>query len=166
MKCIRCKEEKPITEFGKGVQWKDGISRYCKECVRKRSKTQYWANPEKARKYSLEKYRKNKDVLNEKRRLREEKNKATVFNAYGGYICACCGETERVFLTIDHINGGGTAHRKKVKGGGKTTYRWIRKNNYPKGFQVLCFNCNSGKWLNGGICPHEEKRRRENPKLA
>ncbi len=37
-------------------------------------------------------------------------------------------------------------------------YRWIIKNNFPEEFQILCFNCNSGRHINGGICPHEEKR--------
>jgi len=25
----------------------------------------------------------------------------------------------------------------------------------PAGFQVLCFNCNIGKQLNDGTCPHQ-----------
>ena len=36
-------------------------------------------------------------------------------------------------------------------------YEWIKRNNYPDGFQVLCWNCNSGKGANGGICPHERQ---------
>ncbi len=24
----------------------------------------------------------------------------------------------------------------------------------PEGFQVLCWNCNLGKYYNGGVCPH------------
>lgn len=33
--------------------------------------------------------------------------------------------------------------------------RWIINNDYPNDIQVLCFNCNWGKHLNGGICPHK-----------
>lgn len=70
--------------------------------------------------------------------------------------CACCGESEIRFLSIDHINGGGTKHRRQIGiGGGATMYLWLKKNNYPKGFQVLCYNCNMAKGFYG-ICPHKE----------
>jgi hypothetical protein len=75
-----------------------------------------------------------------------------VFLAYGGYRCACCGEEEKAFLTIDHINGGGSKHRKEI--GQSNFYRWLRDNGYPPGFQVLCMNCQWGK-KNCGICPHK-----------
>src|SRR5262252_4538483 len=43
--------------------------------------------------------------------------------AYGGE-CACCGETEPVFLTLDHVNGDGAAHRRSMNspsiGGART----------------------------------------------
>ena len=79
--------------------------------------------------------------------------KDEVFAAYGGYICKCCGETEKTFLTIDHMDGGGTKHRKEVGQG--DVYNWLKQNNYPVGFQVLCQNCNVGKYRNNGICPHK-----------
>ncbi len=44
-------------------------------------------------------------------------------------------------LSIDHINGGGSKHRKELGGGGTKFYRWLKKHNYPEGFQVLCMNC-------------------------
>lgn len=86
-------------------------------------------------------------LYNEKRDL--------VFAAYGGYVCACCGEKEPTFLTIDHVNGGGNKHIKKIGGAGKL-YPWLIRHGFPAGFQVLCFNCNHGKHLNGGICPHKK----------
>ena len=36
-------------------------------------------------------------------------------------------------------------------------YIWLKNNNFPEGFQVLCFNCNCGKARNKGICPHSGK---------
>jgi hypothetical protein len=81
-------------------------------------------------------------------------NKLIAFNAYGGAKCVCCGETEFIFLTIDHINNNGNEHRMEIGKG--SIYPWLKANNYPKGFQVLCFNCNQGKHINGGICPHKE----------
>ena len=81
-----------------------------------------------------------------------EKLKNIVLQHYGKF-CACCGESNPMFLSIDHINGGGTKHRHNIK---VKTYNWLIENNFPIGFQILCFNCNWGKHLNHGICPHKE----------
>lgn len=83
-----------------------------------------------------------------------------VMRAYcsGGILkCACppCKEDNPLFLSIDHINGGGQKHRKEVHSYGTTLYNWLKRNNFPKGYQILCFNCNLGKSRNKGrICPH------------
>jgi len=68
--------------------------------------------------------------------------------------CRCCGENEfLIFLTIDHItNRKNTTHKKGL--GGVAMYRYLRDNNYPSGYQVLCVNCNSAK-SDSGICPHK-----------
>jgi hypothetical protein len=77
---------------------------------------------------------------------------------YGGK-CMCCGETEEAFLSIDHINGGGNEHRKKVH---RHIGLWLKKNNYPDGFQILCHNCNQAKGYYG-ICPHQKSKSGEPP---
>lgn len=94
------------------------------------------------------------------RYVRDKKDK--VFRAYGGYKCVCCGETIPQFLTLDHINNDGAAHRKNIFGNkyqscgtGAVLYNWVIRNNFPDIFQVLCYNCNCGKAHNGGICPHK-----------
>ena len=69
--------------------------------------------------------------------------------------CKCCGEKELLFLTIDHINGKGSKHRKRI--GGTNMYRWLISHNFPEGFQVLCFNCNCGRARNNGTCPHQQQ---------
>jgi hypothetical protein len=33
----------------------------------------------------------------------------------------------------------------------------LRRNNYPEGFQILCMNCQFGKRMNNGVCPHTSK---------
>jgi hypothetical protein len=76
-----------------------------------------------------------------------------ILQAYGGK-CVCCGETIPQFLNIDHINNDGAKHRREI-GGSSGLQIWIEKNNYPKDFQILCYNCNVGKYLNGGVCPHK-----------
>ncbi len=83
--------------------------------------------------------------------------KNQVFEHYGKK-CACCGETEIKFLTIDHVNGGGNKHRKEIQSGrtngGTQTYAWLINNNFPSDFQTLCMNCNWGRAHNNGVCPH------------
>jgi hypothetical protein len=80
--------------------------------------------------------------------------------AYGGE-CACCGESRREFLAIDHIGGGGGDHRRSLFGkrnaGGHVFYRWLHQQGYPLGFRVLCHNCNQSMGLYG-YCPHEVER--------
>lgn len=83
-----------------------------------------------------------------------DKLKQQIFDHYG-WTCVCCGETILRFLTIDHMNNNGKQHRKEV-GGGNYLYRWLINNKFPEGFQILCFNCNSGRAANGGICPHKQ----------
>lgn len=69
--------------------------------------------------------------------------------------CACCGEKHIEFLSIDHINGGGVKHRKQL-GAKWTIYAWLKKNNFPKGYRILCHNCNLSKGFYG-YCPHERE---------
>lgn len=70
-----------------------------------------------------------------------------------GRECVCCGESEVLFLCLDHIENDGAAHRRK-HGTGSKFMEWVVRNNYPPGLQTLCWNCNAGKHLNGGTCPH------------
>lgn len=69
--------------------------------------------------------------------------------AYSGPVphcqCECgCHVNNVVWLTIDHINGGGTKERKTLKRGGTGFFRWLRQHNFPAGYRVLCYNCNCG----------------------
>lgn len=82
-----------------------------------------------------------------------------MYAAYGGAFCKCCNEDILEFLTIDHVNGGGRAHRQQV-GAGDKIYRWLRDRDYPKGFQVLCFNCNYATYRYGR-CPHKKRQKRK-----
>lgn len=52
-------------------------------------------------------------------------------------------------LTIDHDqDGSGNSHRASIKvKGGSGMYKWLKRNNYPKGFSVVCMNCNIKKYL-------------------
>jgi hypothetical protein len=79
----------------------------------------------------------------------------------GTLTCACCGEAEYGFLTLDHVNNDGAAHRRALnKGrnitGGGNVYYDLRRRGFPEGFQVLCYNCNCTKGYIG-CCPHQLK---------
>lgn len=63
-----------------------------------------------------------------------------VFAAYGGPVCVGCGCVDVEVLQMDHIDGGGTKHIKEIGQG--SFYLWLKKNNFPAGFRVLCANCN------------------------
>ena len=98
-----------------------------------------------------------RDYLKPKTKEIRERNKDFCFAAYGGAFCACCGETTRKFLSFDHINNDGAKHRKEDPSASNLV-NWLKMHDFPKGFQVLCFNCNYGKKVNGGVCPHVEQR--------
>lgn len=85
-----------------------------------------------------------------------DRRKHEIFEHYGNK-CSCCGETEFLFLQLDHIDNDGSEHRKAVKS--NYIYAWVRKNNFPDTLQLLCANCNWGKQMNKGVCPHKQQLR-------
>jgi len=89
-------------------------------------------------------------------RISNQLLKKEVFTYYCGGIphCMCqkCVVNDINMLTIGHIKNDGAEHRKKIRGG-IATYHWLKKNGYPKDYQVECFNCNSGK-RKENECPH------------
>jgi len=101
--------------------------------------------------------RRNKPYVRELNRINSYKyrqvRREKLFEIYGNK-CACCGESNPLFLSIDHINNDGNMHRKKL---GCTSNVWRDMINHPDKtkYQTLCFNCNFGKRMNGGICPHK-----------
>ena len=78
--------------------------------------------------------------------------------------CNCPGHVETCIelLAIDHKK----KRTKKEKGlTGKSFYKYLKENNYPEGYQVLCFSCNFVKELYNGKCPHLfEKYRKKKEK--
>lgn len=91
------------------------------------------------------------------RKARKER-KVLVFKHYCGsdIKCACCGERKVELLTLDHVNEDGKQHRDEINT--SSVYEHLLKINFKTTyeFQVLCYNCNLGKYRNGGICPHKE----------
>ncbi len=76
-----------------------------------------------------------------------------VFSHYG-MQCACCGESNLGFLTLDHINNDGWKYRNE-DGIRYPDYSGVIKAGFPSDLQTLCFNCNCGKSRCKGTCPHK-----------
>ena len=142
--CKRCGEAKPLDAFplnGRGYRRPD-----CGECHSKRV---------------MEYQRVSADTVRPYRQRRSQVIRVEVLAHYGGPVprCACCGQSDVRFLCIDHINGGGRAHRRSLKS--QSVYAWLKRNSYPEGFQVLCHNCNMAKGFYKD-CPHATEAGRAN----
>lgn len=149
-RCSACEQYKPLTTFHNDKQRWDGKFPRCYECEAGRRRTDaYLANRKRY---------KSKPATREKERIaaraRTANRKRRVIDHYGGK-CACCGERSIEFLSLDHIDGGGSKHRKTLGAKfGSSMYVWAEQQGYPIMFRVLCMNCN---WARGqyGYCPHE-----------
>ncbi len=75
-----------------------------------------------------------------------------VREAYGNR-CACCGEDHPIFLTLDHVNGGGRIDLEAV-GSTYRLYARVIREGFPSQYQLLCWNCNFAKHALG-TCPHQ-----------
>lgn len=165
--CSKCHRNLSLVSFNKHGGCKLGVNSRCRECTTAYGKKYYrdhreqqaaacksWylRNKETHRENSRQYHAAHRQRQNELRLINAKKLKDEVYAAYGGYRCACCGETEPAFLSIDHMNGGGNQHRKVVR----NICPWLKRHGFPEGFQVLCMNCNRGKWVNGGVCPHQK----------
>ena len=91
-----------------------------------------------------------------KRNRASERMLVIWYYSNGTNKCKCCGENMFEFLTIEHPNQDGAKHRRKIGRSGGGFYKWLIENRYPNGFEVLCMNCNWGKYVGKGKCPHEK----------
>lgn len=139
-KCKDCERVVPIEEFylTKNPQDRQRVSARCKPCGRKRYR-EYNSTPRArvaVKRYALQ-------------------IKTKVMTHYAGGIpqCACCKESNMKFLSMDHINNDGYLEERKKRNA--LCLRLVREG-YPSGFQVLCYNCNFGKAINNGKCPHKD----------
>ena len=137
--CSRCGETKPAAEFNRDRRRTNGRSPRCRVCIA----IMKWEWRERPGV---------RERLNTNNRAWRLAAKMEGLRHYGG-VCACCGEADVRFLTFDHVDGGGNRHLIQI---GNKLLDWLRRHGWPAGFQVLCFNCNSGRAINGGVCPHRD----------
>lgn len=151
--CFTCRVEKPLMAFYKNRGNKDGYHGTCKICHGAVSKRWLMAN---------------RKLTSNRVRARQKQLRLEILRHYckGDPYCQCpgCDVREPSFLTLDHINNDGAAHRRAIakkhgrNAGSGTVLLWIKRNGFPSGFQVLCYNCNCGKQYSGkGKCPHEKE---------
>lgn len=168
--CSKCKCVYPLTsEYWQRASTKDGFHCWCKPCkqadarrynrpyyethreeIIEKTRLHALAHPEKQRARHQKWYKAHKELSNTRVRMNARKVRLDVLEHYGGK-CVCCGEDRTEFLAIDHIKGGGRKHRQSIPG--NNLYRWLRNNEYPEGFRVLCHNCNMAIGFYG-YCPH------------
>ena len=119
--------------------------RICKDCYR-----------EYSRLLAKKLYKKDPDKYKKRVKSHKDRLKIEIFSYYSPeLVCQKCGFNDIRALSIDHIKGGGNEHRKQLKrGAGASFYEWLKANNFPEGFQVLCMNCqiikradNNENWL-------------------
>ncbi len=159
-RCPKCTLMQPITAFHRNQRNSDGRSSWCRDCNLKSGADlryrQRMLDPEgckeRSRIAAKASYHRNPERYRERARLQRARFKVQAFAHYGN-VCACCGESDERFLTIDHIHGGGMAHRRTL--GGKSLHQWLVENNFPTGFQTLCQNCNFAKGTQA-YCVHNE----------
>ncbi len=101
---------------------------------------------------------KNRNIQESKRKTYRWRIRLATIAAYGG-ACACCGEREPKFLTIDHIYNDGATERKGDRAlTGTKFYLWLKQRGWPADrYQLLCFNCNCAKGQ-FGVCPHQQRK--------
>lgn len=154
--CNTCFETKSIELFHKNPSTKDGINTKCKDCVKEYRRAYYLKNKHKELSNNKTWKTNNPDYMSnyfasdkgkESRRESRERAKKRVIEHFGGE-CAECGSDQK--LELDHKNGDGKEHRKKVFGSQKgcDMYKYLVANNMnTDGYilQLLCYDCHRHK---------------------
>lgn len=168
--CVKCQEEKPISEFGHRSDKPHLLKSWCNRCCALRSANFRGSHPEtpekrEERNITQARYRnshkeelkiagklyrqRNSERERSRSKQNKEKTREELFGLYGKK-CVCCGEELVEFLTLDHVNG---------RTGKRMQYRDMRdatKNFDPTKYRVLCMNCNFSFGVRG-YCPHQKE---------
>lgn len=85
-----------------------------------------------------------------------QNRKLEVLTHYGNGKLACikCRYDDVRALSIDHTDGNGGEHRRLARV--SRMYGWLKKHNYPEGYQTLCMNCQFIKRANNRECKRKK----------
>lgn len=172
-KCNTCGKSRSVSKFGNNRSRKDGLMPICKDCKRdlekrvraekkagtykskcrkpRLSETDKAQRKEEQKQYQKKYRQENKEELRLKKREYERRVREEGILEYGGK-CSCCGESEAKFLTLEHLNGRSSEDRAT----GYKAWARLKRLGWPKGYTVLCWNCNCAKGIYG-VCPHQTK---------
>lgn len=184
--CSKCMQLKTLSEFTKDRGNIDGKNYHCKECIREKYAKDTGRTKEQVRdsvrsKFSgkiidgnkmcsqcqqmkpidcfaktsvvacgLRSWCKICNIFDDKVRTKIIKMEFVI--AYGGK-CVCCGETELELLTVEHIRFKG--HKLIYDNTTNLLYK-LKALGWPKGYTILCWNCNLST-KNGRPCVHTEE---------
>ncbi len=107
--------------------------------MRKKNKKYPMTSAQRSKKWRLDnpqKYEEKKEY--NKNRHRELKVRVLTYYGNGKMACVKCDFEDIRALSLDHID-----RDVGVRFKGRTTqlYKYLEVNNYPKGYQTLCMNC-------------------------
>lgn len=143
MICNNCHKEKDLLEFSKRNDTKKGYRGTCRVCTNENHR-KWWKDTEPERlEYAQKWYANNREKIIKQKIVSNLKyRRLSRLDCIKHYsqdknCCACCGEKHLEFLAIDHIDGGGGKHRKKLK---EYLPLILKRNNYPIGYRILCHN--------------------------
>lgn len=139
--CSSCGIEKPIDQFWKRRDSRDGHRGECRTCLDEYFRVNRAEHLERRRWSERRCYYKHRAVYNQVNQEHKKKVRAEVLTYYSGGACICvrCGFDDVRALSIDHIEGGGKQHERDRKGTGLS--QWLKARGFPKGYQTLCMNC-------------------------
>ena len=160
MICNKCHQDKPISDFPRRNDTKKGIRGTCRLCTNKTHRSWYKNTSNERLKYAKKWYANNREkiikqkVFSNLKARRLARLDCIKHYSDGKNCCECCGENHLEFLAIDHISGGGGKHRKKLK---EYLPLVLKRQGYPKGYRILCHNCNMSLGFYG-YCPHNREK--------
>jgi len=165
--CKNCKKTLKETDFYNAGKGNNQTRAICKRCFWEKEKPKRIAKRCELNKYNRERYLKPKikekileknqkwhkdnweTILPKKAKRFQEnswarKQQVVFFYTKGTMSCSRCKEQDIDLLTVEHINGNGIKHRKKIS---SSIEKWLVDNDFPEEYDILCRNCNWKQYL-------------------
>ncbi len=127
---------------GKDFIKASSVQKFCVPCGDEREREQKRNSSANRRKKYPEEMKKYHREWQRENNIEVKTEVLTHYGKEGGLICCWkdCQITDIDMLSLDHINNDGKKDRDNGLRGGVEGYKRIIRENFPKGFQTLCFN--------------------------